>query len=77
MISRYNKSIFFKREEDKTITILASYIDNIIHFSPHKSYLLALEIDLSNDFSIRHLGEYKRYLGIEIARNRYGEFFLY
>lgn len=76
-ISRYDESVFFRKEGDGTVTILASYVDDIIHFSPHESHLLALEADLSNDFSIRHLGECERYLGIEIARNRQGEVFLH
>lgn len=76
-ISSYNEIVFFRKEEDGTITILASYVNNIIHFSPYKANLLALKVALLSDFNIRHLEKCERYLGIEVARNRHGEIFLH
>ena len=64
----------YKKISGSTVIFLVLYVDDILLIGNIISTLLSIKIWLSNNFSMKDLGETTYKLGIKIYRNRYKRF---
>lgn len=60
----------FIKKENKFITILLVYVDDIVITGNHEEYILHLKRPLHSAIKIKDLGRLKYFLGIEVALSK-------
>lgn len=64
-----NHTLFIKLE-DRKMTALIVYVDDIVVIGNSEVEVACLKSSLANEFEIKDLGSLKYFLGIEVARTR-------
>ena len=70
--SNGNHSLFYKHAQERKITILVIYVDDIIITGSDMEERIRLEQTLMNEFAITKVGRMKYFLGIEVAYSKNG-----
>nr|CAN69183.1 hypothetical protein VITISV_004340 [Vitis vinifera] len=65
-------TIFFKQSNDRRMTILIVYVDDIILTRDNTGEVERLKKVLATEFEVKDLGQMRYFLGIEVARSRKG-----
>ncbi|KAI5341577.1 hypothetical protein L3X38_009452 [Prunus dulcis] len=71
--SNLDHTLFLKRHKGK-LTALIIYVDDMIVTGDDQAEMQNLQKYLASEFEIKSLGDLKYFLGIEVARSKYGIF---
>lgn len=69
--SHYDYSLFIKQAAGALIIVLV-YVDDLLITGSNQSLINNIRSDLKRQFKIKDLGEFKLFLGIEVARSSKG-----
>lgn len=68
--SQYDSCIYLKKKNGQVQVYLLIYVDDILIASSSKNEIKYLKAQLSSEFEMKHLGEARRILGMNITRDR-------
>ena len=68
--SSFDHCVYFRKLQDGSFIYLLLYVDDILIASKNEEEICKLKARLSKDFEMKDLGEAKKILGMEIARDR-------
>ena len=70
--SQADNTLFVKHSEDKKITILIVYVDDIIVTGDNFEEIKRIKQMMAKEFEVKELGALKYFLGMEVARSNEG-----
>ena len=68
--SNFDHCVYFRKLQDGSFIYLLLYVDDMLIASRNKGEICRLKAQLSKEFEMKDLGEAKKILGMEIARDR-------
>ena len=68
--SSFDHCVYFHKLQDESFIYLILYVDDMLIASRNKGEICKLKAQLSKEFEMKDLGEVKKILGMEIARDR-------
>jgi hypothetical protein len=68
--SNYDHCIYLKRFPNRSFVYILIYVDDMLIASHDKSLIDELKAQLSHQFDMKNLGPAKKFLGMEIQRDR-------
>ena len=68
--SSFDHCVYFRKLQDGSFIYLLLYVDDMLIASRNQGEILRLKAQLSKEFEMKDLGEAKKILGMEIARDR-------
>ena len=69
-ISNFDHCVYFRKLQDGSFIYLLLYVDDMLIASRNQGEICRLKAQLSKEFEMKDLGEAKKILGMEIARDR-------
>ena len=69
-ISNFDHCVYFRKLQDGSFIYLLLYVDDMLIASRNQEEICRLKAQLSKEFEMKDLGEAKKILGMEIARDR-------
>ena len=68
--SNFDHCVYFRKLQDGSFIYLLLYVDDMLIASKNQGEICSLKAQLSKEFEMKDLGEAKKILGMEIARDR-------
>lgn len=68
----YSDHSVFVRQQTSGVIIFVFYVDDIIVTGSENEGIVELKAHLNKDFQTKDLGHLRDFLGIEVARSKYG-----
>ena len=68
--SNFDHCVYFRKLQDGSFIYLLLYVDDMLIASRNQGEIFRLKAQLSKEFEMKDLGEAKKILGMEIARDR-------
>ena len=69
--SNFDHCVYFRKLQDGSFIYLILYVDDMLIASRNQGEICRLKAQLSKEFEMKDLGEAKKILGMEIARDRH------
>ena len=69
-ISNFDHCVYFRKLQDGSFIYLLLYVDDMLIASRNKGEICRLKAQLSKEFEMKNMGEAKKILDMEIARDR-------
>ena len=69
--SNFDHCVYFRKLQDGSFIYLLLYVDDMLIASRNQGEICKLKAQLSKEFEMKDLGEAKKILGMEIARDRH------